>query len=313
MKLNYPLQLNPVYRDYVWGGQRLRPGQLTAEAWVVYSEDLIASGPLEGRKLGELAAEFGPALLGEAVFARSGGRFPLLIKLLDCAQWLSLQVHPNDEQAVQIEGPGASGKTEAWHVLEAAPGAQIIAGMQPGVSSAALEAAVRGGNVLDLVQYVAVHSGDTVFMRAGTIHALGPGLLIYEVQQESDFTYRVFDWNRPLKEGRTLHIDKSLAVANPAAHTGVETAASLPDGGQAELVRCPYFTLKILAAQEQPVALDTAGESFHALTVIAGQAEVTAGGVSLPLNRFQTAILPAGCGAYQVRPAGPFQALLASA
>ena len=120
----------------MWGGDRLRPGHNpTAEAWVIWENDRIETGPLAGKTLGEAAQEFGSALLGQKAVARTGMRFPLLIKLLDCAQWLSLQVHPNDEQALRLEGPGQFGKTEAWHVLEAQAGATLIAGVKPGTGA----------------------------------------------------------------------------------------------------------------------------------------------------------------------------------
>ena len=134
---------------------------------------------------------------------------------------------------MRLEGPGYFGKTEAWHVLDAAPGAQLIAGMRPGTTAAALAAAIRDGTILDCVQYQAVRAGDTVFMPARTIHALGPGLLIYEVQQTSDLTYRVFDWNRPATPGRALHIEKSLAVADPSAAAPARPAPrSRPGSGR---------------------------------------------------------------------------------
>ena len=124
MKLPSFLKLTPAYRDYVWGGDRLRPGHTpTAESWVVWEGDVIESGPLAGKTLGEAAQEYGEALLGEKTISRTGTRFPLLIKLLDCAQWLSLQVHPNDQLAVELEGQGQFGKTEAWHVVAAHPAA----------------------------------------------------------------------------------------------------------------------------------------------------------------------------------------------
>src|SRR5512141_2326089 len=146
-KLQGALGLEPQYREYVWGGNRLRPGQVTAEAWVVYEGNRITSGPLAGRTLSDAAAEFGPALLGERVIARTGMRFPLLVKLLDCAQWLSLQVHPNNEQAVRLEGPGHFGKTEAWHILEAGAGAELLGGLRPGTGPADLEQAIRKGTL----------------------------------------------------------------------------------------------------------------------------------------------------------------------
>ena len=312
MNLFFPLQLLLQYRDYLWGGQRLRPGQLTAEAWVVYEQNHVASGPLAGYTLAEVAAQDPVGLLGARTVERTGTRFPLLIKILDCAQWLSLQVHPDDAAAERLEGPGYFGKTEAWHVLDAAPDAQLIAGMRPETTAAALTAAIRDGTILDWVQQQDVRPGDTVFMPARTIHALGPGLLIYEVQQTSDLTYRVFDWNRPATPGRTLHIEKSLAVADPSASAPAQPAPVLADGEWAELVTCPYFTLELILGGDKSIALDTAGQSFHALTVIEGAAEVIARDGTLRLSRFDSAVIPAACGAYEIRPLDGCRVLKAS-
>ncbi len=313
MKLEHALQLEPQYRDYVWGGQRLRPGVLTAEAWIIYEGDKIAAGPFAGRTLADLAAEYSAALLGQRAVARSGSRPPLLIKLLDCAQWLSLQVHPNDEQAARLEGPGQFGKTEAWYVLDAAPDAQLIAGMKPGTTADALAQAIRQGTILDCVQYLPVHTGDTIPLNAGTIHALGPGLLIYEVQQTSDLTYRVFDWNRPPTAGRALHIDKSLAVADPNAGAQAKPSPALGDGERQVLIQSPYFTLELIAAQRRAFNLDTRGESFHALTVIDGSAEIITAGNGMTLIRFESVLVPAACGTYRVLPLGHFRMLKSSA
>ncbi len=308
-----PLQLTPEYRDYVWGGDRLRPGIVpTSEAWVVYEEDCIASGPLRGRTLGEIASEQGASLLGQRAIQQTGCRFPLLIKLLDCAEWLSLQVHPNDEQASAIEGPGFFGKTEAWHILEAAPDAQIIAGVKAGITADTLAASIRNKTILDVAQRLAVKAGDTIYMPPGTIHALGPGLLLYEVQQTSDLTYRVYDWGRPETEKRKLHIEKSLQVALPQAATPIGLLPPLVDGERRVLCRSRYFTLEILSAQTQPVTLDTQGESFHALTVIEGSAEIQTDGQVWPLSRFETVVVPADCGSYAIHPAPSFRVLKSS-
>ena len=308
--LNQPLQLLPEYRDYVWGGDRLRPGIVpTAEAWVVYEGDKIATGAFAGKTLGELAAEKGQELLGSRAFTKTGTRFPLLVKILDCAQWLSLQVHPNDEQAVAIEGPGNFGKTEAWHVLEAAPAATLIAGMKPGTTAETLATVMRNGTIAEHAQSIPVRAGDTIFMPAGTIHALGPGLLVYEVQQTSDWTYRVYDWGRPETPTRKLHIDKSLAVSRPDAAAEALPLPALTDGQPSLLCEYPYFKLETLYAEKQPIQLDTQGESFHAITVLEGSARLVTPGGEVTLNRFETAIIPAACGAYQVEPVTAFRAL----
>jgi mannose-6-phosphate isomerase len=308
--LNQPLQLLPEYRDYVWGGGRLRPEIVpTAEAWVVYEGDKIVTGTLAGKTLGELAAETGPDLLGARAYAKTGTRFPLLVKLLDCAQWLSLQVHPNDEQAITLEGPGNFGKTEAWHVIEAAPDVTLIAGMKPGTTTETLETSMRDGTIVEHTQSLPVKAGDTIFMPAGTVHALGPGLLVYEVQQTSDWTYRVYDWGRPETPSRRLHIDKSLAVSRPEAVASALPLPVLTDGQPSLLCECPYFALEMLSAETQPIQLDTKGESFHALTLLEGTARVITPGGEVTLGRFETAVIPAACGAYQVEPVTAFRAL----
>jgi mannose-6-phosphate isomerase len=306
------LVLTPEYRDYIWGGNRLRPGARTAEAWVIYENNRIASGPLAGRTLAEAAAEHGAALLGRRVVDRTGMRFPVLIKLLDCAAWLSIQVHPNDEQAARLEGPGLFGKTEAWHVLDAAPDAQLIAGLKPGTTAEALVQSIHEGTILNWVQYLSVQAGDTIFIRPGTLHALGPGLLVYEVQQTSDITYRVFDWNRPQTAGRVLHIDKSLAVVDPSVTIQAQHVPHLDDGDRQVLCQSPYFTLETIAAQTRGIELDTQGESFHALTVIEGAAVITTGKASSTVIRFESVVMPAACGKYQIQPVDGLRILKAS-
>lgn len=310
--LRQPLLVEPEYRDYVWGGQRLRPGQLTAEAWIVYEHDQVARGLLQGRTLAEIATEFGSALLGTRAIERTGSRFPILIKLLDCAAWLSLQVHPNDEQARQLESPDQFGKTEAWHILEAEPDAEILAGLRNGTTAETLAQTVRGGTLLDHMQRLNVHAGETVFIRAGTIHALGPGLLLYEIQQTSNLTYRVFDWNRPASDGRPLHIDQSLAVTDLTAVAPVTPPPAFVDGQATTLIDCDYFSLELLTAEVNSIDLATRGESFHALTVIEGQATIESEAGRVVLNRLETALIPAACEAYRIRPQGHTQLLKAA-
>ena len=307
------LKLTPSYRDYVWGGEKLRPGHYpTAEAWVVWEGDLIASGELAGKSLGKAAAQFGESLLGEKPMSRTGTRFPLLIKLLDCAQWLSLQVHPNDEQALELEGAGQLGKTEAWHVLDSEPEAKLIAGLKPNTSAEVLAESIRNGTIIDHVQYAKVNQGDTVFMPAGTLHALGPGLLIYEVQQTSDWTYRVYDWGRPATEKRPLHIEKSVQVARADFTAPVTPMPEIGDGTHHTLVKCDYFMLELLSASSNSIELDTKGESFHAITVIEGSAVLQIETLSVELDRFQTAIVPADMKRYQFRPLTNCSALKSS-
>jgi len=305
----------PAIRNYVWGGRALLslagPNAGTndnpiAEIWALYENNLVANGAFAGRTLSELTAEYPNEILGAHVAAPGNMRFPLLIKLLDCASWLSLQVHPNDIQSQQLEGPEFRGKTEAWHVLNAEPDAQLIAGIKPNTSTEAVHAAIGNETILGLVEYHHVQTGDTIFMPAGTIHALGPGLLVYEVQQTSDLTYRVFDWNRPQTNGRVLHVEKSIAVTNPQSQ-GQITHHQAAGGTVTSLAQCPYFYLELLSA---PQERDTHGESFHALTVIAGQARVSTLDGEVMLNKFDTILVSAICGSYRLD--GNFQILCSS-
>ena len=312
-RLNSFLKLVPAYHDYVWGGDRLRPGHHpTAEAWVVWEDDQIESGPLAGKTLGEAAVEYGESLLGAKAVSQTGTRFPLLIKLLDCAQWLSLQVHPNDEQAIKLEGPDQFGKTEAWHILDAKPNATLIAGLKPNTSKERVAGAIRDGSIIDHAQYVEVRAGDTVFMPAGTLHALGPGLLVYEVQQTSNWTYRVYDWGRPQTEARPLHIEKSIEVTRADFNPPIVSMPRCADGSRERLIQSVYFTLEILCASKQPIQLHTKGESFHALTVIEGKAILRSAEGSLELETLQTAVIPAGTGAYEFEALSDCRALKSS-
>lgn len=303
-----PLRLTPEYRPYVWGGDRLRPGHTpTAEAWVVYENDLIAEGALNGQELAgqslaQAAEAHRQALLGSHAVAATGLRFPLLVKLLDCRQWLSLQVHPNDTQAQALEGPGHFGKTEAWHFIEAAPGAEILCGFKHELAPHELEAALRGGKtILEHVERMAVHTGDTLLLTPGTLHALGPGLLVYEVQQTSDLTYRVYDWDRPLSAGRKLHIEQSLVALKPGA--GPRPALRPPaQEGAGQLTRSQYFELWLLEPRSTPARMDTRQISFHAVTLLEGAALVETTGGSVRLTALETVLVPAAAGKYQVIP-----------
>jgi mannose-6-phosphate isomerase len=214
---------------------------------------------------------------------------------------------------VQLEGLGKSGKTEAWYILDAAAGAKIIAGLKPGTTADGLAKAIRQGTILDIAQFQPVKTGDTIFMRAGTIHALGPGLLVYEVQQSSDITYRVFDWDRPQTDARPLHINKSLAVADPAAISQPLPIPVMHVGQRQILCQSEYFTLELLNAQKQYLEMNTLGRSFHALTIIAGAARFSCGDEQFSLSQFESLVVPAATGAYRLEPqGGGFRALKSS-
>jgi mannose-6-phosphate isomerase len=310
------LPLTPQYRERVWGGQRLHPsgsGTPIGEAWIAYGQSVVSAGAAQGQTLDQLLMTNGTELLGDradAARAEAQTGFPLLIKLLDCADWLSVQVHPNDLQARSMVGPGERGKTEAWHMLQAAPGAEILAGVKAGTTPAQLAQAIRDGTVLEVAERHHVEAGDTVFIPAGTLHALGPGLLLYEVQQSSDTTYRVYDWNRPASAGRALHLEESVAVTDPALHGDLRPQTQTH--GQGELTASGYFVLegvKLPGADETHRA-DTYGKSFQIVTVTAGEAQLSSGLETLYLATFQTALVTAAAGAYSLKALGGAAAVL---
>jgi mannose-6-phosphate isomerase len=297
--------LEPQFRERVWGGQRLRPADPpVGEAWIVHDDSRVMGGPDDGRTLAELVRADAPGLLGRDVLARTGERFPLLIKLLDCADWLSVQVHPDDAQARRLVGPDEFGKTEAWYFLDTEPGATILAGVREGTDAGALEAAIRAGRVLDVAERQTVEAGDTVFIAAGTLHALGPGMLLYEVQQSSDTTYRVYDWDRPASAGRALHLDESVAVTDPEGRAVRATTPRPDHSGAQTAVRCPYFELEVIDLVDSALPGDTAGRSFHVLTVTEGTVAVTHAQGEVNVETQGTVLIPARAGAYDLRPVG---------
>lgn len=294
--IDQPLQFEVALKERVWGGQQLAPagGPPIGEAWILHEAQAVSAGPFAGRTLAELTREYPEALLGKG---RTAERFPLLIKLLDCQDWLSVQVHPDDQHARELVGPLENGKTEAWHILNAAPGAKLISGTKAGVTRQEVQDAILAGNVSHLTEEREVHAGETLTVPAGTLHALGPGLLIYEIQQTSDTTYRVYDWDRPAAAGRELHLAQSAQVVKlgQAAFT-----AAPGDQATALLAQCEYFRLEQLSSAGSAIEGDTAGQHFHILTVKSGELTLHTKTVTLTLTPYDTVLLPAALGAYQL-------------
>ncbi|RME70395.1 MAG: class I mannose-6-phosphate isomerase [Planctomycetota bacterium] len=289
-----PLKLRPIPVARPWGGDVLvqrfgkpRPpdGGPLGESWeasgVAGRESVVAEGPYAGRRVTEVL----------------GAPLPLLIKLIDARQWLSVQVHP-DERAAREIGGGAAPKTEAWHILDAAPGAEIIHGMRPGATLTDLLAACATGELDSVVRRQRVHTGDTVNVPAGTLHAIGPGLVLYEVQQPSDTTYRVYDWGR----GRELHlVQAARALAfEPIEHPVLHTALSAGPNPRIPLLANERLRLElILVDRGERVIYDRDAITF--LTVIAGGGELLADAGSLALATGDTLAIPPGVD-YCLRP-----------
>jgi mannose-6-phosphate isomerase len=306
------LRFQPIFRRYLWGGRRLgdmlgKPignGDDYAESWEIVDHDadqsVVASGPLAGRTLGELVREHGAELLGGGAHFE---RLPLLFKFLDCNRTLSVQVHPNDAQAARLVPPDL-GKTEAWVVLHAEPGSKIYAGLKPEVTKSSLAAAVSAGRVEECLHVFEAKRGDCVFIPAGTVHALGAGLVIAEIQQASDTTFRLFDWNRVDAAGkpRPLHVEQSLATINYAAGPVSPQVPRNIDAGRDRLVECDKFVLDRLTFSA-PVTIGGDGRC-HLLAMIEGMSVVDDDPSTTPLAAGATALLPAAAAAIEIRPQG---------
>jgi mannose-6-phosphate isomerase len=307
-----PLKLEPLYREYVWGGERLRPGiNPTAEAWIVFEDNQISEGEYQGFSLADLTEQQSQDLLGSRPLEQTGTRFPLLIKLLDCEKWLSLQVHPNDEQAKRMLGSGHFGKTEAWYIVDAVEGAQLISGFRPGVTRKKIVDVLHSGEILDVIEKRNIQRGDSILITPGMIHALGPGSLVYEVQQTSDITYRVYDWGRPMTAGRKLHIDEAMIALDPGAAGDILSVSCHPSEGAIQLATSKYFTLELLKGSEVNVAVNTRGESFTSITVVDGNVRIEGQDWVFDLDRFETLLIPAVCSEYEVAFSSPARVLKA--
>jgi mannose-6-phosphate isomerase len=303
----YPLLLQPALHTRVWGGRRLETlfhkslptAEPYGESWEMHDTSTIVNGPLAGRTIGDVLNQYGHALVGPDNDPANG--FPLLAKFLDAAEWLSIQVHPDDEQARRLEDE-PRGKTEAWYILSAEPGAKLVIGVQPGTSREDMAQAIRTNTLENLLVYADVTVGDVLCIPAGTIHALGPGLLIYEIQQSSDLTYRLYDWGRMGLDGepRPLHIDKGVAVANVDSLPELKHTAG-DSRPVVEIVRSLFFTTRLhqLNPRNGPrITLDTENRCFHILTCIEGTAAVAAGDTRLEMQPGHTVLIPANQGTY---------------
>lgn len=323
--MEFPLRFVPQLRPMVWGGRRL--GELLGkhlptdepygESWEVSDHPLhrsiAANGPATGRTLHELMATQAEAILGPA----TARQFPWLIKFLDCHDWLSVQVHP-DAKTVQRLLPGEGSKTEAWFVLHAEPGSRIYAGLVPGTDEARLRRALREGNVADCLHHFAPRPGDCIYLPAGTVHAVGGGVLLAEVQQTSDATFRLFDWNRRDAQGRQrpLHIEEAIASIdwNRGPVEPVHAAGFMrPDESvrateRQQLVQSPYFALEYVQSCE-PLMLGGTGR-LRALIVVRGQGRWASPSGSAVIERGQVWVLPAALPPIECSPQGVLGAVL---
>ncbi len=269
-------KMKPVYKDYLWGGNKLKseygkdtPYERTAESWEIAfhknGESQVAGGIDDGKTLSEIIKIYKEKLLGDKIYKGEETKFPLLVKLIDAKDNLSIQVHPDDEYAKTNEG-GEYGKTEMWYVLEAEKGAGLICGFKKDITKAEFIKSIKNNTLIDYVNFIECKKGDYFFIPSGMLHAIGKGLLIAEIQQSSDTTYRVYDYERRDSSGkaRELHINKAIDVVN-------FKKTPLPKNiiKEGVLVTCPYFTTEKLVVKENvDVVVDK--ESFEIFIVCDG-------------------------------------------
>jgi mannose-6-phosphate isomerase len=299
----YPLTFKPLFKERVWGGHQLQklygkplpPNVPIGESWEITDRDgdvsVIANGPLAGRDLHWLMEHHRAELLGAAA---PHGRFPLLIKILDARDRLSLQVHPPAQQAAAL---GGEPKTEMWYIAEATPGAELYVGLKRGVTRAEFERRLQDGTVEDCFHRLPVRAGDTVFLPSGRVHAIGAGLVIFEIQQNSDTTYRVFDWNRVGLDGkpRALHIQQSLESIDfndfEPSLVRQEFAGSGPCKIRS-LVRHPLFTVEECRLDAGATAPLPPGRP-QIVALLNGAARVLSGQTVVPIVPGQFVLMPA--------------------
>ncbi|MBO9598467.1 MAG: class I mannose-6-phosphate isomerase [Cohnella sp.] len=305
----YPLHFQPEFKERVWGGRALErfgfevPKGAIGEGWMIADHpngvSHVTNGALAGKGLDEIRELVGPAWFG-AKGATGNGRFPLLVKLLDCNDDLSVQVHPNDHYDRLPKGE--LGKTEMWYVLDAKPGAKIIYGLTPGVDRAKLASAIDEGRIMDCLQEVSVKAGDAFYIPAGTVHALCAGVVVAEIQQNSDTTYRLYDYNRPGLDGkmRELHVEDSLNVIayDGAGASRMSTDAAKP-GEWLTLATSPYFiTDKGIVSGEW--TQKTNGDSFVIVIVCEGSGSIGWSSGVVDARAGDCFLLPANLGYYSL-------------
>ena len=313
----YPLKFEPIYQYRVWGGRRLahfmsaplHEGRV-GEAWILSDREdhssVVSNGELKGLTLSQLLMMWPEALLGDG--AAKYMRFPLILKFLDAREKLSVQVHPSDAQTRYLPR-GEHGKTEAWVVLEADPQSVIYAGLAPGTTSDQLRSAIANGIVEQFLPKFTPEVGDGVFIPAGTVHTLGEGLLVFEVQENSDVTFRLFDWGRvDPKTGkqRPLQVDEALAcISFPQAPVTpvVPVEEAEAPGVRERLFECPHFGLWRLSGLE-PFSVGVEGKA-RVIVCVNGEGNLKYGDADCPIHKGDVVVLPASVGSCFLMPTVP--------
>ena len=294
----YPLLMVPIFDERPWGVRDLRPIYTRAvkdpigESWLTWEDNPVANGPLAGQSLGDLAKRFRRDLVGR--IACYEDRFPLLVKFLFPGDKLSVQVHPDDEQAQRNGYP--CGKTECWYALRANPGAQVALGLKTGVTLEEFRRAIAETRAEELLNWVDVNTGDMLYVAAGTVHTIGGGMILVETQQTSDITYRLYDYGRP----RELHVEDGLAATKLQTNAGKVVRCAGDSSGV--LVRSPFFEVEKMSLKESLHA-EVSPDSPHIVLAVGGAGIVEAQGMEpISFASGDAVVVPACAGEYSVKP-----------
>jgi mannose-6-phosphate isomerase len=301
----YPLTFKPVYKTKIWGGQRLKtvlgrdfsPLPNCGEAWLISGVEgentVVNNGFLADNQLNELMEIYMDDLVGETVFEKFGEQFPLLFKLIDTSDYLSIQVHPDDELAA--ERHQGNGKTEMWYVIDADQDAELICGFKKKVSRQQFISHLQNRTLKAILNLEKAGAGDVFYIPAGRIHALGPGILLTEIQQTSDITYRIFDWDRVDSQGvsRELHIAQSLDAIDFEVHDHYRTSYAKSQNQPVPLIAGPYFTTRLLEITKPLFQDYTNRDSFTVYICVRGSAELVYRDGRLPVAGGDAVLVPA--------------------
>ncbi len=300
----YPLKFKPILKERLWGGTKLKDvlekaidSEITGESWELSGVEgaisEVSNGALQGTLLNDLIQDQAVTLLGKSVVDRFGKDFPILIKFIDAKQDLSIQLHPNDELAK--ERHNSFGKTEMWYVMDADPGAQLIVGFNKDVEKAEYVKSIETDTLLDLMNYEEVTEGDTFFINTGKIHAIGAGVLLAEIQQTSDITYRVFDFNRKDKNGnlRELHTEMALDAIDYTKKEDFKVNYSKASDSVNTMVDCPYFKTNFLDLANGLNQDVSSRDSFTIYMCVGGEAEIANDWGSTRIKKGETLLIAA--------------------
>lgn len=317
----YPLKFRPILKSTLWGGDKIIPYKgmdsaqdCVGESWELSGvkgyESIVANGDMAGMAITELIDTYGDRLLGKEVHRRFGREFPLLIKFIDARQDLSIQVHPNDELAMRRHG--SKGKTEMWYVVSADEGAHLRSGFKRKVTPEEYVASVEDNTITDLLADYEIKPGDVFFLPAGRVHSIGAGAFIAEIQQTSDITYRIYDFNRRDANGNTreLHTELAKDAISYDVKPDYRTHYEARENGETRLVSCPYFTTSLYDITTS-LTVDYSGlDSFVVVIAVEGCAEIVDdGGSCLTVYQGETVLLPAETKTLGLTPTGRFKML----